>query len=95
MKARGCYAAMGTGDLALGTAIRRLWAVMSTEPQFADFERLVRLPPRAGALGLMKGCFDELAMLDSALGREDLAAQYKEAAEELNAEFEAALETSG
>jgi predicted ATPase len=94
MKARGCYAGMGTGDLALGTAIRRLWAVMSTEPRFADFERLVRLPPRAGAIGLMKGMFDELAMLDTALGRDDLAAQYRKAADDLGAEFEAAMESS-
>lgn len=94
MKARGCYAAMGTGDLALATAVRRLWAVISTEPRFADFERLVRLPPRVGAIALMKGMFDELAMLDAALGREQLAAKFRTAAEELNAEFEAAMESS-
>jgi len=42
----------------------------------------------------MKGCFDELAMLESDLGREDLAAQFRAAAEELDAEFEAAMESS-
>jgi hypothetical protein len=93
LKARNCYAAMGTQDLAFNTAVRRLWAVTSTEQRFADFDQLVRLPPRTGAIALMKGMFDELAMLDSALGREDLAAQFREAADELNAEFEAALET--
>ncbi|UCF47231.1 MAG: hypothetical protein JSU89_08615 [Myxococcales bacterium] len=47
-----------------------------------------------GAIGLMKGMFDELAMLDSALGREDLAAQFRKAADELNVEFEAACESA-
>jgi hypothetical protein len=42
----------------------------------------------------MRGRFDELAVLDEALGREDLAEEFREANEELKAEFEAALETS-
>ena len=32
-------------------------------------------------------------MLDEALGREDLAAQFRAAADELDAEFEAAMES--
>jgi predicted ATPase len=94
MKARGSYAAMGTQHLALSTGMRRLWAVTSTEPRFADFEKLVRVPPHAGAIALMKGMFDELAMLDAALGRDALAAQYRKAADELGVEFEAAMESS-
>jgi hypothetical protein len=42
----------------------------------------------------MRGRFDELALRDTALGREDLAAQFREAAEELGAEFEAASDDS-
>jgi len=94
MKALGCYATMSTLNLVHVTKFRRIRAVTSPEPRFADYENLVRLPPRAGALALMKGMFDELAMLDSALGREELAAEFREAADELNAEFEAALKTS-
>ena len=94
MKARNCWEAMSALDLAHITNARRLWIGTSTEPRFADFERLLRLPPRAGAIALMKGMFDELAMLDSALGREDLAAQFRKAADELNAEFEAAIESA-
>jgi hypothetical protein len=94
MKARSGYAAMGTQHLALSTGMRRLWAVTSTEPRFADFERLVRLPPRAGALALMKGMFDELAMLNTALGRKDPTAEFQKAADELNAEFEAASDAN-
>ena len=33
-------------------------------------------------------------MLDAALGREELAAEFRTAAEELNAELEAAMESS-
>jgi predicted ATPase len=94
MKALGCYATMNTLNLVHVTKFRRIRVVTSTEPRFADYENLVRLPPRAGALALVKGMFDELAMLDSALGREELAAEFREAADELNAEFEAALQTS-
>jgi hypothetical protein len=94
MKARGYYAAMSTQDLVHLTAVRRLWDVTSTEPRFADLETLVQLPPHAGALALMKGMFDELALLNTALGREDLAAEFRAAADELNTEFEAALQTS-
>ena len=94
MKALGCYATMSTLNLVHVTKFRHIRAVTSTEPRFADYENLVRLPPRAGAFALMKGMFDELAMLDSALGREELAAEFREAAEELNTQFEAALQTS-
>jgi hypothetical protein len=91
MKARGYYAAMSTQDLVHLTAVRRLWAVTSTEPRFAQLETLVQLPPQAGALALMKGMFDELALLNSALGREEPAAEFQKAADELNAEFEATM----
>jgi len=94
LKALSCWEAMSALDLAHITNARRLWTGASTEPRFADFEHLLRLPPRAGAIALMKGMFDELAMLDSALGREDLAAQFRKAAEELDAEFEAASESA-
>jgi len=94
MRARDHYATIDSVDLAHITRTRHLWYGPCAEPSFADIERLVRLPPLAGAIGLMRGRFDELAMLDEALGREDLTAQFRAAAEELDAEFEAALQAS-
>ena len=92
LKACNLCTAMSAPEMAHLANTSRMVGV--TNPALAAYEVLLRLPPRARAIASIQGVFDELAVLASALGREKQATEFREAAEEASAEFEALSETN-